>query len=82
MTLVYAKIINMCRAGAGGWGSRGGTWKFSKLGPTHTWLSVGGGGVCTYIQLGGRGRDQGGVSECETSFLKHEISKSLLNLVM
>ena len=31
-------------------GSRGGTWKFSKLGPTHTWQSVGGGGmyVCTY----------------------------------
>ena len=67
MTLVYAKIINMFRAGAGGWGSRGaqrggkgGTWKFSKLGPTHTWLSVRGGGVCTYIQLGCRGRGQGG----------------------
>ena len=26
-------------------GQRGGTWKFSKLGPTHTWLSVGGGGM-------------------------------------
>ena len=48
--------------GQGGWG---GTWKFSKLGPTHTWLSVGGGG-CTYVQLGGRGRSQGGVSEHET----------------
>ena len=33
---------------AGGWG---GTWKFPKLGPTHKWLSVGGGGVyiCTYV---------------------------------
>ena len=63
MTLVYAKIINMCRAGARGWGSmggQGGTWKFSKLGPTHTWLSVGMGGVHTYIQLGGRGRGEGG----------------------
>ena len=42
----------------GGWvkgGSRGGAWKCSKLGPTHRWLSVGGGGVyicmyvCTYV---------------------------------
>ena len=24
MTLVYAKIINMCGAGTGDWGSRGG----------------------------------------------------------
>ena len=35
--------------GAGG--LRGGTWKFPKLGPTHRWLSVGGGGVyvCTTL---------------------------------
>ena len=44
---------------AGGWGSRGvqgggqggskgGTWKFPKLGPTHRLLSVGGVG-CTYV---------------------------------
>ena len=29
-------------------GSRGGTWKFPKLGATHRWMSVGGGG-CTYV---------------------------------
>ena len=50
----------MCSSGPKGWGSilgsRGGTWKFSKLDPTHTWLSVGGGGVRTHIQLGGRAR--------------------------
>ena len=35
--------------GVGGQGGvKGGTWKFSKLGPTHTWLSVGG-GECTYV---------------------------------
>ena len=27
----------------------GGTWKFPKLGPTHRWLSVGGGGVHMYV---------------------------------
>ena len=31
--------------GGGGWGV---TWKFSKLGSTHRWLSVGAGG-CTYV---------------------------------
>ena len=38
--------------GGGVWGAggvRGGTWKFPKLGPTHRWLSVGGGGVRTYV---------------------------------
>ena len=33
----------MSRGGQGG--SRGYTWKFPKLGPTHRWLSVWGGGV-------------------------------------
>ena len=70
MTLVYAKIINMCRAGAGNWGSRGGTWKFSKWGPTHTWLSVGGGGVCTYVQLWGRGRGQGGYLNVKLKYVQ------------
>ena len=43
--------------GVGGWGVKGGTWKFPKLGPTHRWLSVGGGGcmyvrmLCTYIHM-------------------------------
>ena len=58
--LVYVKIIGtfVCgtepggRGGAGGWGGRGwgwgGTWKCPELGPTHRWLSVGGGG-CTYV---------------------------------
>ena len=64
MTLVYAKIIDMFvwggqTQGVGGRGLVGGTWKFPKLSPTHRWLSVGGGG-CMYVQLGGRGRSQGG----------------------
>ena len=38
--------------GGRGWGSRGSgdTWKCIQVGPTHRWLSVGGGGaVCTYV---------------------------------
>ena len=36
--------------GGRGWGSRGwgNTWKCIQVGPTHRWLSVGGGG-CMYI---------------------------------
>ena len=37
--------------GVGGWGVKGGTWKFPKLGPTHRWLSVGGGGVYVHMTL-------------------------------
>ena len=39
--------------GGRGWGSRGwgDTWKCIQVGPTHRWLSVGGGGaVCMYVQ--------------------------------
>ena len=55
MTLVYAKIMGIfvCGAepGGRGWGSRGwgDTWKCIQVGPTHRWLSVGGGGVCMYV---------------------------------
>ena len=35
--------------GGGAGGVKGGTWKFPKLGPTHRWLSVGGGGV--YVRM-------------------------------
>ena len=56
MTLVYAKIMGIfvCGAepgvGGRGWWSRGwgDTWKCIQVGPTHRWLSVGGGG-CMYI---------------------------------
>ena len=35
----------------GGWGSRGwgDTWKCIQVGPTHRWLSVGGGGVYVHM---------------------------------
>ena len=42
--------------GVRGWGqggSKGGTWKFPKLGSTHKWLSVG----------GGEGGGEGGLGE-------------------
>ena len=42
-------------AGVGSRGIKGGTWKFPKLGPTHRWLSVGGGDVLhmyiTYVWM-------------------------------
>ena len=57
MTLVYAKIMGIfvwgAEPGGRGWGSRGwgDTWKCIQVGPTHRWLSVGGGeAVCTYVQ--------------------------------
>ena len=61
MTLVYAKSMGMFVCGTdpggrGGWGL-GGAWGLGgegvpgNLGPTHRWLSVGGGGVYirTYV---------------------------------
>ena len=60
MTLVYAKIIDMFvwggqTQGVGGWGLKGGTWKFPKMSPTHRWLFVGAGGMWGWEGWWGRG---------------------------
>ena len=67
MTLVYAKIINMCRAGAGGWGSRGVKGvhgNFQNWGQHIHGCLMGWG--CMYVQLGVGVGAKGGVSEHET----------------